>query len=97
MAEIPTQSAHEPKTPSFNYRIYIMRGIYCMPYTLLFERAKKAFHGGIIPAIAFSRHTHDHPCLFESLPIGSTGVLAPAITVVQQPRLGATTCESQVI
>lgn len=62
-------------------------------HALLFEQAKERFHRRIIPTIAFAGHTHDHPRLFQLVPIRVTGVLAPSITVMQESCLGTATAE----
>ena len=43
-----------------------------------FDRAKAAFHRGIIPAISFPAHGLDHPGCLEDLAVISGGILAAA-------------------
>ena len=49
-----------------------------------FDRAKAAFHWGVIPAISFPTHGLDHPGCIEDLAVIGGGILAAAIGVMNQ-------------
>ena len=53
-----------------------------------FDRAKAAFHRGIVPTISLPAHGLDHPGCIEDLAVIGSGILAAAIGMMDQAWRG---------
>jgi hypothetical protein len=56
---------------------------------LALQCAKETLDTGIVPTVPSSRHAAGHAVRGEQLLVRGSGILAPPIRVVQQPRLGS--------
>ena len=57
----------------------IPRWVACLVHEFGFDRAKAAFHRGIVPAISFPAHGLDHPGCIKDLAVIGGSILAAAI------------------
>jgi hypothetical protein len=73
-----------------------MRWIDRVAHAFLFQRAKETLHHSIVPTIPLARHAHHHPNFQKVASIDTAGVLAAAITVMQESRLGTAASHSHL-
>ena|ERR1035438_2810131 len=64
----------------------IVRGELTAMHEFTFEAAPQAFHGGVVVTVAGSAHAGDDAGLRQPLAVSRTGILHPAIRVMNQAR-----------